>query len=212
MLSFSEFFDCCDGHWTIERTYHSLPTGEIERSHTEYWVTQLGDLEKQPLLSVTGGSVVFDRDQLLAEPTLMPGFAIRFDTVSEKGDRRSMSLKALFVPDAYLLMDTNLPMPSPIAALVSDDPEIITGYYLRDQGYEEAGAIAGRFTYHPSRHTLEMTTYYRQSVAVDQMRFLDETTRLRTITTYDRPAEAIAPTSLSLIGFGVEKRNRMAIG
>jgi hypothetical protein len=84
--------------------------------------------------------------------------------------------------------------------------EVLQGFYLRDQGYSETGAIAGRFTYQPTRQTLEMTTYYRRSVAVDQMRFVAPDLRLRTIVTYQRPEPGQTPTVIDLVGFGVERR------
>ena len=140
----------------------------------------------------------------------MPGFAISFDTRSEKGEEVSMSLKALFVPDAYVTSKTDEfePMPLPTAAQVPLDAnsEIIQGLYLRDQGYSESGAIAGRFTYQPTRQTLEMTTYYSRSVAVDQMRFVKPNLRLRTIVTYQRTTDGSLPSVIDLVGFGVEHK------
>ena len=47
---------------------------------------------------------------------------------------------------------------------------------------------------------------YSQSVAVDQMRFIDVNTRLRTIVTYRRPEANVTPTEISLVGFGLERR------
>ena len=47
-----------------------------------------------------------------------------------------------------------------------------------------------------------MTTYYRRSVAVDQMRILAPDLRLRTIVTYQRPEANELPTMIDLVGFG----------
>jgi hypothetical protein len=94
----------------------------------------------------------------------------------------------------------------PLAAQVSPTEEVIRGFYLRDEGYSEAGAVKSRFTYLPSRQTLEMTTYYRGSVAVDQMRMVAPDLRLRTIITYQRPDANESPTIIDLVGFGVERR------
>ena len=119
-----------------------------------------------------------------------------------------MSLKALFVPDAYVISaksDPNAPA-FPVAADVPAAEEVIQGFYLRDEGYSEAGAVSGRFTYLPSRQTLEMTTYYKRSVAVDQMRIVAPDLRIRTIITYQRPQPGEVPTVIDLIGFGVEHR------
>lgn len=120
-----------------------------------------------------------------------------------------MSLTALFVPDRYITSQTTSePIPLPLAAQVplQLNGEVIQGFYLRDQGYSEGGAIAGRFTYQPARQTLEMTTYYNRSVAVDQMRFVNPDLRLRTIVTYERPQDGSMPTVINLIGFGVERK------
>lgn len=52
-----------------------------------------------------------------------------------------------------------------------------------------------------------MTTYYKNSVAVDQMRFVRPDLRLRTIVTYQRPEDDQIPASVvSLVGFGVEHK------
>ncbi len=212
MLSFDAFFDACSGLWTTERTYHTLPGKEVERSYTEFRVNALTSADKQQILAVCSPPeksprVEVDLASLLANDRLWPGFSIAFDTRSETGETVSMSLRALFIPDAYMTTEAAIP-PLPIAAQVATEPdsEIIQGYYLRDEGYSESGAIAGRFTYQPTRQTLEMTTAYRRSVAVDQMRLISPTVRLRTIVTYQRPATPEPPSILTLIGFGLEQK------
>jgi len=212
MLSFQEFFVACAGFWTTERTYHSTLNGEVERSYTEYQVDPLTAPEKQGILtavqSQVNGGITID-PACLSGTAETPGFAIAFNTRSEKGETVSMSLKALFVPDAYILgHEPSEVSPIPIAAQVPVVPseEGIAGFYLRDEGYSESGAIAGRFTYQPTRQTLEMTTYYRRSVAVDQMRILAADLRVRTIVTYQRPAAGELPTVIDLVGFGVERK------
>ncbi|MGI0492107.1 phycobiliprotein lyase [Alkalinema pantanalense CENA528] len=210
MLSFQAFFEACAGHWATERTYHYLAENEIERSHTEFQASPLDDLTKQKLLT----TVLSEQAQNDA-PHACPGFAIHFDTVSEKGDRVGMSLKALFVPENLLNADlvAGGELPLPVAAATADqDDSIIRGVYLRDEGYSEGGSIAGRFTYQPSRQILEMTTFYRKSVAVDQMRFISPDTRLRTIVTYHRPITAVPPSEILLVGFGVEHRQASPVG
>jgi hypothetical protein len=202
MLSFEDFFAACAGFWKIERTYHYFPNNEIERSYTEYQVDGLPDVEKRRIvaMSLPKGTIAASHE------TQCPGFSIAFDTVSETGERRSMSLKALFVLDEWMPDAVLAEFPVPAAAQVPSDGEILRGYYLRDEGYSEAGAIAGRFTYQPSRGTLEMTTVYSRSVSVDQMRLIDPLTRLRTIVTYQKPINPEPPSVISLIGFGVERR------
>lgn len=219
MLSFQAFFTACAGFWTTERTYHFVLQGEIERSYTEFRVHPLTRVEKQQLLFPSDPNLSplkgmqMDSTALAQEEHNLPGFTIAFDTRSEKGETVSMSLKALFVPEQYGSGTVDLPKLSlPSAAEIDPQGDVIQGFYLRDQGYSEAGAIAGRFTYQPIRQTLEMTTYYRRSVAVDQMRFLSPDVRMRTIVTYQRPvAETVSdvvltPTALDLIGFGVERK------
>jgi len=209
MLNFEDFFVTCSGTWTTERIYHSTLTGEVERSFTEFRVQQITQEQKQKILSLSElGGIKVDLDNPQA---VFPGFSIAFDTVSEKGEKVSMSLQALFVADTYVLETsgsaTEIP-PPPLAAQVvnAPDTELLTGFYLRDEGYSEAGAIAGRFTYQTTRQTLEMTTYYRRSVAVDQMRLISPDMRLRTIVTYERPSIGEQPTIIDLVGFGVERR------
>ncbi|HEY9642696.1 MAG TPA: phycobiliprotein lyase [Coleofasciculaceae cyanobacterium] len=214
MLSFQDFFIACAGFWKTERTYHFVSENEVERSYTEFRAEMLDQDIKQQILSKSdSGSDAFsgikiDLDRAMQDTTASPGFAVSFDTRSEKGEEVSMTLKALFVPDAFVIADAlNLPaMPLPIAAQVDADGEVIQGFYLRDQGYSESGAIAGRFTYQPTRQTLEMTTYYNRSVAVDQMRFVTPTLRLRTIVTYQRPTDGSVPTVITLVGFGMERK------
>ncbi|CAN1209983.1 phycobiliprotein lyase [Tumidithrix helvetica PCC 7403] len=211
MLSFLDFFAECSGLWKTERTYHMTDVNEIERSYTEYEVKALTYQDKQNIMAPSDSMpIVFDLDALMLDDRGIPGFSIAFDTVSEKGEKVSMQLKALFVPDTHVLSVSEVTDNSliPIAAQLEKSKEVVQGYYLRDEGYSEAGAIAGRFTYQPTRQTLEMTTYYKKSIAVDQMRFLTHETRLRTIVTYRRPDQPVAPTEITLVGFGVEHRTR----
>lgn len=213
MLSFQDFFAACDGLWQTERTYHSIAAAEVERSYTEFRATLLSADEKQRMLSGAAGTGAFEGLKIdtaaMQQPAACPGFAVSFETRSETGEEVAMSLKALFVPDAYVAAaDAHEPLPLPSAAQVSPaDPNLVHGYYLRDEGYSEAGAIAGRFTYQPARQTLEMTTYYRRSVAVDQMRLIAPDVRLRTIVTYQRPEAGAAPSVITLVGFGVERKS-----
>ncbi len=210
MLSFQDFFAVCSGLWKTERIYHYPLKSEIERSYTEFRVSVLTVDDKEKLLLPYMSS---DAPGMTIAPTSLkegsvgcPGFAIAFDTRSETGEEVSMSLKALFVPDEYITAAPPVMPALPAAARVLVSDEVIQGVYLRDEGYSEAGAIAGRFTYQPTRQTLEMTTYYRRSVAVDQMRMVAPDMRLRTIVTYQRPDSGTPPTVINLVGFGVEYR------
>jgi hypothetical protein len=216
MLSFKDFFVACTGVWTTERTYHFATEKKIERSYTEYQVQPLTATDKKQILEISESAKLQLRNPatdfaaLIADQDSLPGFAIAFNTRSETGETVSMSLQALFVADSLVVSaDTaNLTPRLPIAAQVPAEPEgeIIQGFYLRNEGYSEAGAIAGRFTYQPTRQTLEMTTFYNRSVAVDQMRFIAPNVRLRTIVTYQRPQPNEIPSVIDLIGFGVEHK------
>lgn len=211
MLSFQDFFAACAGVWATERTYHFVQKGEIERSYTEFKVNVLTAPEKQRILTPADHAELgrFRVDSSKMTQGTCPGFAIAFDTVSDKGERVAMSLNALFVPDDYISLSEATPaMLFPLAAQVPAEMpgEVTQGFYLRDEGYSEAGAIAGRFTYQSTRQTLEMTTPYKRSVAVDQMRLLSPTMRLRTIVTYERPEAGEVPSVITLIGFGVEQK------
>ncbi len=206
MLSFDEFFNACSGLWKTERIYHSLLEGQVERSYTEFRVELINQAQKQEILAQSDISNL--ETAKLIEQKKFPGFEIAFDTRSETGETVSMSLQALFIPDTYLppqALTPELP-PPPLSAQVALEPGLIQGFYLRNKGYSEAGAISGRFSYQPVRQTLEMTTYYQRSVAVDQMRLVTPDVRMRTIVTYQRPPEGKIPTTIDLIGFGVERR------
>lgn len=217
MLSFQDFFTHCTGLWKTERIYHFILKNESERSYTEFQVSALNFVEKQQILTAAVSGALAGMTLTLTDDATRhncPGFAIAFDTESETGEKVSMSLHALFVPDEYVTRPDSLPpMPRPpLAAQVDASPqgEVIQGFYLRDEGYSEAGAIAGRFTYQPTRQTLEMTTFYSRSVAVDQMRFVAPSLRMRTIVTYQRPAADDVPTVIDLMGFGVERKQTEA--
>lgn len=209
MLSFQDFFAVCAGFWTTERTYHSLPSGAVERSYTEFQVDPLKPAEKAQIYALVGAETKLAA-QDDTSTTAWPGFAIAFETRSETGEEVSMRLRALFVPDQDLPETGVVALPElPLAARVVAEPggEVIQGVYLRDQGYSESGEIAGRFTYQPTRQTLEMTTFYRRSVAVDQMRIIAPDVRLRTIVTYQRPPEPeLPPSVITLTGFGLERK------
>lgn len=210
MLSFQDFFVACAGLWRTDRTYHSIRSGEIERSYTEFRADTIAESEKQRILKGGNFSEIKLDVTALVQENACPGFAIAFDTKSETGEEVSMKLNALFVPDRYVEAAASFePQPQPTAAEVAD-ADVVAGFYLRDEGYSESGAIAGRFTYQPIRQTLEMTTYYQRSVAVDQMRLVAPDLRLRTIVTYQRPPAGEVPSVITLIGFGVEKKDAAA--
>ena len=216
MLSFKDFFVACAGVWTTERTYHFVTEGRIERSHTEYQVQPLSATDKKQILLLSEPSGLELKNtttpfsSLSEDQDSLPGFAIAFNTRSETGETVSMSLQALFVADSLVVSPGTASSTAclPLVAQVPSEPagEIIQGFYLRNEGYSESGAIAGCFTYQPTRQTLEMTTFYNRSVAVDQMRLIAPNVRLRTIVTYQRPQPHETPSVIDLIGFGVEHK------
>jgi hypothetical protein len=208
MLSIEDFFATCVGRWQTDRIYHYPLRGEVERSYTEFNAESLTLAEKHQI-----SSAFIPREFFVGEDSIDAsyGFAIAFDTKSETGEEVSMRLQALFVPDQILTYPDRLPRDptapaTPTTAQLPDTSEAIAGFYLRDEGYSESGAISGRFTYLPSRHSLEMTTYYSRSVAVDQMRIVSPLLRMRTIVTYQRPEPGAVPTIINLVGFGLERR------
>ena len=123
MLSFQDFFIACAGFWKTERTYHFVSENEVERSYTEFRADTLDQRTKEQILSKSNSDsdafsgIKIDIDRAMYSPTASPGFSVSFDTRSEKGEEVSMSLKALFVPDAFVIADAlNLPaMPLPLA-------------------------------------------------------------------------------------------------
>lgn len=221
MLSFETFFSYCAGTWVTERTYHSIADGDVERSHTTFQVDTLTSVDKQkmiaglPISETSERGITYSTELLASIASLnsnrqalpCPGFSIAFDTLSERGEAVAMALNALFIPDAYFSGVEQPVISLPPAAQTSSDDTLIQGIYLRDRGYFDAAAIAGWFTYQPSRQTLEMTTHYSRSIAVDQMRFVTPTLRLRTIVTYRRPEDDQPPSTIDLIGFGVEHKS-----
>ncbi len=208
MLSIEDFFATCVGRWQTDRIYHYPLRGEVERSYTEFNAESLTFDEKHQI-----SSAFIPREFFLSDGGIDAayGFSIAFDTKSETGEEVSMRLQALFVPDQILTYPDRLPRDpaapaTPATANLPDTAESIRGFYLRDEGYSESGAISGRFTYLPSRQSLEMTTYYSRSVAVDQMRIVSPLLRMRTIVTYQRPQPGEVPTVINLVGFGLERR------
>lgn len=211
MLSFPDFFTACTGRWQIERTYHYPQTGEAERSHTSSVVQPITPAAKQTLLSrLMATGVQAEAEKVVSAP-LCPGFTILFHTESERGETRTMNFRALFVPDWYILDPGFYAAIQPqIPAIASHEQDSnmssIPGYYIRDEGYSEKGAVLGRFHYNLYRQSLIMTTFYLQSIAVDRMELVSQKMRLRTIVSYKRPNNAEPPTEIELTGFGMEQK------
>jgi hypothetical protein len=174
------FFDCCLGHWSIERTYHYLTHQEIERSHTDFQVEAISPDLKRKVLTDNAYPIPDDLDDL-------PGFNLVFHTVSDKGEEVSQELRALFVPK-------------------QQTDGVITGDYLRDRAYEEARPIVSSFRYAPTNRELLMTTPYTCVVSVDSILLVNPKMRIRRILNYQRPAEGQPLDTLVLVGFGVEQK------
>lgn len=174
------FFECCIGHWSIERTYHYLTHQEIERSHTDFQVEAITPDLKHKVLTDNAYPIPDDLAPL-------PGFNLVFHTVSDKGEEVSQELRALFVPK-------------------QQTDGVITGDYLRDRAYEEARPIVSSFRYDPTNRELLMTTPYTRVVSVDSILLVNPKMRIRRILNYQRPAEGQPLDTLVLVGFGVEQK------
>ena len=174
------FFDCCIGHWDIERTYHYLAHEQIERSHTDFQVDPITPELKRKVLSDNEYGEGSDIEQ-------MPGFQLVFHTVSDKGEEVSQELRALFVPK-------------------EQEGALVKGDYLRDRAYEEARPIISSFTYNQDKRELLMTTHYTRVVSVDFIRLINPQMRIRQILNYQRPPENQPLDTLVLVGFGVEQK------
>lgn len=180
LVDINYFFDCCIGNWSIERTYHYLTHQDIERSHTDFEVKAITSDLKEKVLT--------DNDYPLPQNLeTLPGFNLVFHTVSDRGDRVSQELRALFVPQQQV-------------------DGIITGDYLRDRAYEEARPIVSSFRYDPSSRELLMTTPYTQVVSVDSILLVNPAMRIRRILNYKRPEAGQPLDTLVLVGFGVEQK------
>lgn len=174
------FFDCCLGHWDIQRTYHYLTRQEVERSRTNF--------EVKPLTPELQTKVLMENQYDISnQETVLSGFQLSFHTVSEKGEEVAQSLNALFVPKKQA-------------------GEILEGDYLRDRAYEEDRPIVSQFRFDPTVSELLMTTPYTQVVSVDSITLVNPNLRIRKIINYDRPPEGEPLKKVRLVGFGVEQK------
>ena len=177
---FHQFFNACVGRWVTERTYHYLTHQDVERSHTEF--------EIEPLTPITKTKVLEDNQYPQpADLSILPGFHLGFDTVSDKGERVSQQLNMLFIHK-------------------SDTSPLLEGDYLRDRAYEEAKPIVSHFTFDSSNRELLMTTTYTRVVSIDSITLINPQLRIRRILNYRRPAEGEPLEELVLVGFGVEQK------
>lgn len=180
LSEFQYFFDCCVGEWKTERTYHYLTYQEVERSRTEFKI--------HPLTSEQKTKVLKDNKQP-AHPDLdsLPGYHLKFETISEKGEEVSQQLNLLFVPK-------------------SSQDQIIEGDYLRDRAYEEDRPIISHFRFDTQTRELLMTTKYTRVVSVDSITLINPNLRIRKILNYQRPPEGQPLEQVVLVGFGVEQK------
>jgi len=95
MLNFQSFTACIG---TTERMYHLVLEGQVERSYTEFQSQSQKSRSRILSLSSYLGIKV---DLVITDQEALQGFAIAFDTRNQ--ETVSMSLKALFVADAYVL-------------------------------------------------------------------------------------------------------------
>jgi hypothetical protein len=181
LADITDFFDCCLGQWSIERTYHYLAHQEIERSHTDFRVAAITTDLRRKVLADNNYQPVDNLDAL-------PGFQLAFHTVSDKGEEVTQELCALFVPHQQ------------------DLAGVLTGDYLRDRAYEEDRPIVAGFRYSPGDRELLMTTPYTKVISVDSIKLINPNLRIRRILNYQRPAEGKPLDTLVLAGFGVEQK------
>lgn len=177
---FQEFFDCCVGSWTTERTYHYLTHQEVERSRTEFIIKTLNSGAKLKVL-------LDNQRPPHPQIEILPGYELAFNTVSEKGEKVSQQLNMLFVPHDL-------------------DSPILEGDYLRDRAYEEAKPMVAHFRYDTATKELLMTTRYTRATSVDSITLINPTLRIRKILNYERVPEGQPLTNLLLVGFGVEQK------
>ncbi len=180
-LEFQQFFDYCVGNWTTERTYHYLTQQEVERSHTEFVVEPVTEALKLKVLA----------DNAFPLPpnvNVLPGYHLKFQTVSEKGEKVSQQLNMVFVTQA-------------------EDSTIYIGKYLRDRAYEEERPIIADFRFDTAKRELLMTTNYTRVIAVDSIVMVNPNLRIRKIVTYRRPNEGQPLEEVVLVGFGVEQKS-----
>lgn len=180
IANLTDFFNCCVGNWEIERTYHYLPQHEVERSHTQFQVQLLNDEQKYQVLQDNHYNPLPSVENL-------PGFALAFQTVSERGEKVSQELRALFVPKQ--VRNT-----------------VVEGDYLRDRAYEEARPIVARFCFNSQTRELLMTTPYTKVISVDSITLINPNLRIRKILNYQRPVEGELLETVLLVGFGVEQK------
>jgi CpeS-like protein len=180
IAKFQNFFDCCVGNWTTERTYHYMTRSEVERSHTDFGV--------HPLTTELKTKVLTDNQYPIPNALdALPGYHLAFETVSDKGERVSQQLNLLFVPK-------------------SQSESTIEGDYLRDRAYEESKPIVSQFRFHTETRELLMTTFYTRVVSVDSITLINPNLRIRKILNYERPPEGEPLENVVLVGFGVEQK------
>ena len=177
--SFQDFFDCCVGHWSTERTYHYLSRQYVERSHTEFDIHPVDLARKQKGLSDNDYPEVADLAQY-------PGYHLAFETVSETGERSAHDLNMLFV--------------------FQRQDNLLVGDYLRDRAYEEAAPMIAKFQFDPSLRELKMQTTYTQIISIDTITLVNPKLRIRKILNYVRPEEGQPLQDIALVGFGVEQK------
>ena len=180
LASFQSFFDACIGTWVTERTYHYLNHQEVERSHTEFTIAAIPTDLKTKVLTDNQ----YPMPEHLAS---LPGFHLKFDTVSEAGEQVSQQLNMLFVPQTF-------------------EADALKGHYLRDRAYEEAKSIVADFRFDLGHRELLMTTHYTHVVSVDSITLINPQLRIRKILNYRRPVEGQPLQEVLLAGFGVEQK------
>lgn len=183
LAAFRAFFAAMPGPWNSQRTYHYMYPGQQEReeSQTTYDVERITPTQ---IAAVLDANAAAPKDAALAE-----GFRVSY-------------LTRMASQEALVRSATNLAFVPETARAGA-----LEGAYYRDVGYEEAGPITARFVFDVARSELQMTTYYTKIISVDEIRLVNNRTRLRRIINYRHPKKDGDPlTEPALIGFGVERK------
>jgi CpeS-like protein len=187
MDEFVYFFSAQSGSWDSERTYHYTDAKPgREDSSTSFDVDRLTDTDVRAVLESNGDQAMFDEGAANAAQ----GFRVSFVTkMASQEELVRSSTDLAFVP-------------------VDVDGGIVSGFYFRSLGYEEATPIKARFNFDAAKHTLNMITKYTKVVSVDAITLVNEKMRLRNIVNYARPPEGKPLRDPVLVGFGVEKKRK----
>lgn len=185
MDEFVKFFAAQAGSWDSQRTYHytGAQPGR-EESSTTFDVERLTAAQVKSVLESNGDLAMFDE----GAAKKAEGFRVSFVTKMASQDELVRNSTDL----AFVPMDV--------------DGGVVSGFYFRNQGYEEATPMKAKFNFDAAKRTLNMITKYTKVVSVDAISLVNEGMRLRNIVNYARPPDGMPLRDPVLVGFGVEKK------